>query len=133
MSITYTVNENTGVKYAYETTSEWNAKEQKTRTRRRYLGRVNPINGEIIPTSGVRGKKKKGDDPLSNLTDSYDFKLLYEEAVIERDALVSKLREAQKRITTLEKQLKQADVALKHCEKAIQKFRDINIPPSQAN
>ena len=134
MAITYTTNKNTGVKYAYETTSVWNPKEKKTSTRRRYLGRVNPTTGEIIPTSRVRGKKRKDDDPISNYSIAdRDYKLLYEEAVSEKDALAAELKEAQKRISALDKQLKQANAVMKRCEKAIRHFWDSSTAPLDVN
>ena len=125
MSITYVTNKNTGVKYAYETKSVWDSAEKKTTTQRKYLGRVDPITGEIIPTSGVRGKKKNSEDSMHNpAVKNLDFKLLYEEVSAERDELTLELAEARRRISALDKQLKQADATLERCEKAIRRFRD---------
>ena len=37
-----------GRKYAYESTSYWDTKKQAPRSKRKYLGRVDPDTGEII-------------------------------------------------------------------------------------
>lgn len=134
MTITYSINKNTGIKYAYEVTSAWSPKEKKTITRRQYLGRVNPSSGEIIPSSGVRGKKRKDEDPLTDYTAiNRDYKLLYEEVVSEKDTLASELREARKHITALNKQLKEANAVINRFEKIIRQFKDSSTTPLDSN
>ena len=41
-------NKKTGVQYAYESVSYWDPGKKQPRSRRRYLGRVDPETGEII-------------------------------------------------------------------------------------
>ena len=48
--------ERNGVKYAYESVSYWNAEKKAPRSKRRYLGKVDPVTGEIVK---ARGKKKE--------------------------------------------------------------------------
>ena len=53
-----------GVVYAYESISEWDPVKKQSRSKRKCLGKVDPDTGEIIPTSGKRGRpaKKKEDN-----------------------------------------------------------------------
>ena len=55
-----------GVVYAYESISEWDPEKKQSRSKRKCLGRVDPDTGEIIPTSGRRGRppKEKNDASL---------------------------------------------------------------------
>jgi len=48
-----------GVVYAYESVSEWDPEKKQSRSKRKCLGRVDPDTGEIIPTSGKRGRPRK--------------------------------------------------------------------------
>ena len=47
-SIVYQTNPKTGAKYAYESVSYWDKEKQQPRSKRKYLGRVDPETGEII-------------------------------------------------------------------------------------
>ena len=48
-----------GVTYAYEATSQYDPSTKQSRPKRKYLGRVNPETGEIVPTTGKRGRPRK--------------------------------------------------------------------------
>ena len=48
-----------GVTYAYEATSRYDPSTKSSRPVRKYLGRVDPETGEIIPTVGKRGRPRK--------------------------------------------------------------------------
>ena len=52
-----------GITYAYEATSQYDPVTKQSRPKRKYLGRVDPETGEIIPTAGKRGRppKKRAD------------------------------------------------------------------------
>ena len=47
-----------GNTYAYESTARWDPRCKQSRPIRRYLGRVDPDSGEIIPSSGRPGRPK---------------------------------------------------------------------------
>ena len=56
-----------GVVYAYKSVSEWDPQKKQSRSKRKCLGRVDPDTGEIIPTSGKRGRpSKKMKDPSTD-------------------------------------------------------------------
>ena len=44
--------------YVYESTSYWDSEKQQSRSKRKLLGKLDPVTGEIVPT-GKRGRKKK--------------------------------------------------------------------------
>ena len=46
--IVYQTNKKTGVKYAYESISYWDPDKKQPRSRRKYIGKVDPETGEII-------------------------------------------------------------------------------------
>ena len=46
--IVYQTDRKTGAKYAYESVSYWDKEKQQPRSRRKYLGKVDPETGEII-------------------------------------------------------------------------------------
>ena len=49
--IVYQTNKKNGVKYAYESVSYWDPDKKQPRSRRKYIGRVDPDTGEIIYTN----------------------------------------------------------------------------------
>lgn len=64
--IVFQTDKRTGIKYAYESVSYWDKEKGQPRSKRKYLGKVDPETGEIIPTDRTRkrGAKKAdaGDD-----------------------------------------------------------------------
>lgn len=58
--IVYQTDKKTGIQYAYESVSYWDADKKQPRSKRKYLGRVDPETGEII---AKKAKKKKADAP----------------------------------------------------------------------
>ena len=88
--------ERNGVKYAYESVSYWNAEKKAPRSKRRYLGKVDPETGQIVR---ARGQKKEEETN----TDS-------REEVIEqlREQLREQLKEQEARIRDLQGQLEEA-------------------------
>ena len=59
-TIVYQENPKTHVKYAYESISYWDKDKKAPRSKRRYLGRVDPETGEII--KGRKGRKNEEAD-----------------------------------------------------------------------
>ena len=51
-----------GITYAYEAVSKYDPSSKSSRPVRKYLGRVDPETGEIIPTAGKRGRPPKNQD-----------------------------------------------------------------------
>ena len=57
--IVYQTDKRTGIKYAYESFSYWDKEKGQPRSKRKYIGKVDPETGEIIPTAGTRKRGKK--------------------------------------------------------------------------
>ncbi len=85
--IVYQVDKKTGVKYAYESESYWDKDKQQPRSRRTYIGKVDPETGEIIP------KEKRGSHSDSKKEKpSAELDRLFEE-IKAKDNTISELRE----------------------------------------
>ncbi|MDD6550474.1 MAG: hypothetical protein PUF16_01650 [Lachnospiraceae bacterium] len=63
-----------GITYAYEFHSYWNPQKKMTRAKRKFIGRVDPETGDIIPTVGRNRKKSE----KTVETSEQDYKKLYE-------------------------------------------------------
>lgn len=83
--IVYQVNKKTGIKYAYESVSYWDKDKQQPRSKRKYLGRVDPETGEII-----RDGKSKNNSVEPSETGSPELPSLYEE-LQKKDKIISDL------------------------------------------
>ena len=57
MAIIYQKNKASGKTYAFDSRSYWVPELQQPRSERKYLGVVDDATGEIIPSSGKRGRK----------------------------------------------------------------------------
>ncbi|MBR3342560.1 MAG: hypothetical protein IKG34_00025 [Solobacterium sp.] len=58
MAIIKQYHADTDTTYVYESTSYWDAEKGQSRSKRRVIGKLDPVTGEVIPT-GKRGRKKK--------------------------------------------------------------------------
>lgn len=67
MAIVRQYHKDTDTTYVYESVSYWDAEKGQSRSKRRVIGKVDPVTGEIIPT-GKRGRKKKGSSDQSGET-----------------------------------------------------------------
>ena len=85
--IVYQINKKTGEKYAYESISYWDKEKKQPRSKRKYIGKVDPATGEII-------KSQKDSAPLSHTDtagDGADMDRLQKE-LIQKDSLIESLR-----------------------------------------
>ena len=62
MAIIRQYHKDTDTTYVYESISYWDAEKGQSRSKRRVIGKVDPVTGEIIPT-GRRGRTKKQQTP----------------------------------------------------------------------
>lgn len=94
MSIVRYTNKETGVVTIYESTSHYDPVTKQSRPIRKYLGREDPVTGELIPSSGQRGRKKgyrvvsKEDAQSINAQLSEENKKYYEEQIRQRDETI---------------------------------------------
>ena len=85
-SIVYQIDKKTGAKYAFESVSYWDKDKKQPRSKRKYLGKVDPETGEIIPS---RGRTVHSEEKASEETTI--LPALYKE-IEERDRTIKDLR-----------------------------------------
>ena len=85
-SIVYQIDKKTGAKYAFESVSYWDKDKKQSRSKRKYLGKVDPETGEIIPS---RGRTVHSEEKASEETTI--LPALYKE-IEERDRTIKELR-----------------------------------------
>ena len=102
MSIVRYVNKKTGVVALYESTSHYDPETKQSRPVRKYLGTEDPETGELIPSSGKRGRKKDGEgSERKNKTNTTEYEKLYKQKCKEcdeKDALIIKLERQNKKL-----------------------------------
>ena len=118
MAIIKKYNKENGTTYVYESVSYWDKEKQQPRSKRKLIGKVDPITGETIPT-GTRGRKSKvqdidlqgmeiSDSEKSIITpsvssDAPDYKSLYEDQcrlLLEKEAQLAKMEAAVNQLTS---------------------------------
>ncbi len=116
MSIIYKENPHTHVKYAYESIPRYDPVSKQARPIKRYLGRVDPVTREVIPSSGRRGRIKESEDrinPPEML--SRDYRERYEKAMENNAILTEKLAASEQTVRKLEDTLKKvSELALRY-------------------
>ena len=86
-----------GITYVYESHSYWDPEKRMTRAKRKLIGKVDPVTGEIVPTDG-RNKKPK--IPASGGT---DYKKMYEKLLKKYEAQETLIKSLEKQIKELRK------------------------------
>lgn len=87
-TIVYQTNPETGVKYAYSSESYWDKDKKAPRSKRTYLGKVDPETGEII--KGIRkARKELKASPETSVP---------EEAIHEKDLVIARLEAEKKQL-----------------------------------
>lgn len=109
MSIVKYTNKTTGAVTWYESTSHYDPETKQSRPVRKYLGREDPVTGELIPSSGKRGRKKSDgsapdsslgtssrDDPLTAIKERYESRISSLEALVKEQQSAIRQLEAEK-------------------------------------
>ncbi len=97
--IVYQTNKNTGTKYAYKGESYRDPKTGTPKSRRTYLGRVDPETGEIIPKRGSSAKVDEGATPAGEEAGANGAADGLEEEVARLRARVAELESALARLS----------------------------------
>ncbi len=100
-TIVYQVNKKTGVKYAYESISYWDKEKQAPRSKRKYIGRVDPETGEIIKARDAKASAlvEESNERIDQLND------VIREKDSEIEALQSEIKALNKQIQDLNKKI----------------------------
>lgn len=112
MSIVRYTNKKTGVVTLYESTSYYDPMTKQSRPKRKYLGTEDPETGELIPSSGKKGRKKRGESKAVTNREKAEikFKEKYDKLLADCELKDSRI-----------KQLEHENKRLRFC---IQKLRD---------
>ena len=98
-SIVYQIDKKTGTKYAFESVSYWDKEKKQPRSKRKYLGKVDPETGEIIPSRGKvthgADKTADGEEAVSALRDELEKK----------DKIISGLRKEMEELSARNEEL----------------------------
>ena len=96
MAIVKQTNKRTGLTYAYESHSYRDPETHKPKSRRRLIGRVDDVTGEIIPTRGRR--RKSGLDADLDSTSETTVETVQVDILKEKDAIITELRQENRRL-----------------------------------
>lgn len=114
--IVYQTDKRTGIKYAYESISYWDKDKKQPRSKRKYLGKVDPVSGEIITS---RNKKRSMDGNGQSETAACD-------SVITQ--LQEELLEKKIQIETLRKELQALTARYEEAKALIGKIASLTAP-----
>ena len=118
MAIIKQYHKDTDTTYVYDSVSYWDAEKGQSRSKRKLLGKLDPVTGEMIPT-GQRGRKKKEhpvEDPeqietkVTAVTAGYLEKIQQQELTIRQQQ--AQITELSKRIAQLEDTITKAAAIL---------------------
>ena len=70
MGIVYQTDKRSGITYAYENQSFWDPELKRSKSKRKLIGRVDPVTKEIVPTDGRCKKRSPSYEPVS---DNYEM------------------------------------------------------------
>ena len=103
MSIVRYTNKKTGQVMLYESTSYYDPESKQSRPKRKYLGIEDPETGELIPSSGKRGRKRSQEGEMAKKRETLAerYKVKYEKLhsqCAEKDARINELEHENKRL-----------------------------------
>lgn len=111
--IVYQTDKKSGIKYAYESVSYWDKDKKQPRSKRKYIGRVDPETGEIITS---RRKKSTPTD------DGQDEKNVYEPLLAQ---LQEELSQKEAQVGQLQKELGSLASKYEKAEKLLGKIASL--------
>ena len=118
MAIIKQYHKDTDTTYVYDSVSYWDAEKGQSRSKRKLLGKLDPVTGEIIPT-GQRGRTKKEhtvEDPeqieakVTAAAAGYLEKIQQQELTIRQQQ--AQIMELNKRIAQMEETISKAAAIL---------------------
>ena len=95
-----------GITVAYESIAKWDPQKKQSRPIRKYLGRVDPDTGEIIPSSGKRGRPagSKNKSPVKAGDEALGIRSTEISSLIDSD-LAAELKTLQEQINAMREEL----------------------------
>ena len=115
-SIIYITNKKTGNKYAYESFSFRDPETKKPKTRRVYLGRIDPDTGVLIPKA-PKGKRNRSISTIQR-------RQINEEAQQQIDVLTEQVRSLKKDVLALSQKNQASEKLIQTILKAVDKYQN---------
>lgn len=109
-----------GNKYAYESTSYWDKEKNQPRSKRKYIGKVDPETGDIIPSKRTRTSGQSGGSPERAADDGSKMLLKLYDEIKSRDEQISALRNENRKLED-------------RCRKMKEMFRNIGAIAGEAS
>lgn len=120
MAIVKQYHKDSDTTYVYESTSYWDAEKGQSRSKRKVIGKVDPVTGEVVPTGG-RGRKRK--NPEADPTEAAQKSLACDIETIRRQQIeISTLGE---KVAALEAENRRLKSVIRKAAQAAEKLSDI--------
>lgn len=119
-SIIKKLNKQTGVTYVYESESYWDKEKKQPRSRRKLIGKIDAETGEIVPTSGKRGRKK------GNLTAAPDTVSTDRELADLCRKQADQIRQNDTEISELKKQVMELTLSVNEYKRRLSKIEELS-------
>ncbi len=100
MGIVYQTDKRSGITYAYENQSFWDPELKRSKSKRKLIGRVDPVTKEIIPTDG---RCKKRSPSYSPEPDGYVMPKTIKELKLEVLRLLKENQELKEQLADFQK------------------------------
>jgi len=120
-SIIKRLNKQTGVTYVYESESYWDKEKKQPRSKRKLIGKIDEQTGEVVPTSGRKGRKKREMTQIPE-TARMDEGVL--EALCTEQA--GELRRNEEEISTLKKQVMELTLSVNEYKRRLLKIEELS-------
>ena len=101
MAIIRQTNKKTGITYVIDSESYLDKEKQQPRSRRKIIGKIDPITGEVVPTNRHQKRKavSEGQLPASSTADSASDEIRANQArIFELEEQVSKLQKQKEKL-----------------------------------
>ena len=124
MAIIKQYHKDTDTTYVYESISYWDEEKKQSRSKRRVIGKLDPVTGEIVPT-GKRGRRSKNPENRQEIPAASAADRQAEEKIRE---LTSALAESRARVTALEEENRKLRGILSRLEKHASQCAELCAP-----
>ena len=117
-------NKVTGRVSVYESESYYDPVKKASRPKRKYLGLEDPLTGELIPSTGKRGRPKKGTSKTNQVPPETREPTPYDQALNAVKQRDDKIKDLESRIRVLEKESKRYHEGLRQIRGVINSLLD---------
>lgn len=117
MAILKVYNKKRDITYVYDSYSYWDKEKQQPRSKRKLIGKVDPVTGEIVPTGKHGGRKRKTEETYREMYKKCSAELKICKARL--DGKEEVIADFQRRITEAEQEIKKLRSAIKKAQKSL--------------